>query len=133
MKVYTSYFGNLKRLYASGIEPVGIARYQPKWFNGRNMKQLSPTSYMLSDRCSREDYLRLYNAILENLNLEQLKSELESIGRDVALCCYEKPEDFCHRHLLADFLNKHGWDVQEFGFNPHKKVQEPEPEQMSLF
>lgn len=131
MKIYTSYFANSKRLYAAGVEVIGIARYQPKWFYGRNMKHLAPTSYMLSDRCTHEEYIKLYEGILMSLNLEQLKTELEAIGRDVALCCYEKPGDFCHRHLLADYLNKHGWNVQEFGYKP--KAEEPKAEQMSLF
>ena len=25
---------------------------------------------------------------------------------DIALVCYEKPGDFCHRHLVADWLNE---------------------------
>jgi len=28
-----------------------------------------------------------------------------SQGRDIILCCYEKPEDFCHRKILADWLS----------------------------
>lgn len=24
---------------------------------------------------------------------------------DIALICYEKPSDFCHRHLVAEWLN----------------------------
>lgn len=29
--------------------------------------------------------------------------------RDIVLCCYEKPGDFCHRHILAEWLG----DVEE--------------------
>lgn len=29
-------------------------------------------------------------------------------GRDIVLCCYEKPGDFCHRYLLSNFLNENG-------------------------
>ena len=32
---------------------------------------------------------------------------------DFALVCYEKPSDFCHRHLVADWLNKNGYDCEE--------------------
>lgn len=24
--------------------------------------------------------------------------------RDIVLCCYEKPNEFCHRHILAEWL-----------------------------
>ncbi|MCM1361744.1 MAG: DUF488 domain-containing protein [Clostridiales bacterium] len=136
MKIYTSYFGNLKKLYAAGIEPIGIARWQPKWFFGRNMKHLAPTAYMLSDSCSQEDYVKLYGEILKHLDLEQLKRDFETIGHDVALCCYEKPDDFCHRHLLAEYLNKNGWDVKEFGIKVNVKSKEDKDsnaEQMLLF
>ena len=27
--------------------------------------------------------------------------------------CYEKPSDFCHRHLVADWLNKNGVECKE--------------------
>lgn len=114
----------MRKLYAAGIEPIGIARYQPRWFSGRNMKHLAPTSYMLSDKCSSEEYLRLYDDLLNNLNLDELRKQFEIIGHDIALCCYEKPTDFCHRHLLADYLNKNGFDVQEFGVEPKREEED---------
>ena len=33
---------------------------------------------------------------------------------DVMLC-YEKPSDFCHRHILAAWLTEHGHTVTELG------------------
>ena len=41
--------------------------------------------------------------------------------------CYEKPGDFCHRHLLADFLNENlGLDIKEFEFKkePSEEIEE---------
>ena len=29
-----------------------------------------------------------------------------SDNRDIALLCFEKPSDFCHRHLVASWLNE---------------------------
>lgn len=31
----------------------------------------------------------------------------------IALVCYEKSGDFCHRHIVADWLNQAGYDVKE--------------------
>lgn len=31
----------------------------------------------------------------------------------IALLCYEKPDDFCHRHLVADWLRKNGYECEE--------------------
>ena len=32
---------------------------------------------------------------------------------NIALICYEKPSDFCHRHLVADWMTKNGIPVKE--------------------
>jgi SAM-dependent methyltransferase len=32
----------------------------------------------------------------------------------IALICYEKPSDFCHRHLVADWLNENGIECKEW-------------------
>lgn len=34
--------------------------------------------------------------------------------------CYEAPGKFCHRHLVADWLNSAGYDVSEFGVDDEK-------------
>lgn len=39
-----------------------------------------------------------------NLKAEDIKIVLNSIHRDIILCCYETPEEFCHRHILAEWL-----------------------------
>lgn len=32
----------------------------------------------------------------------------------VALICYEKPSDFCHRHLVSDWINLRGIKCEEW-------------------
>ena len=57
-------------------------------------------------------------------NIERLAN-----GKDVALCCYEKPGDFCHRHLVAKWMNeKLGVQIEEFGVS-----KKPTYIQTSLF
>ena len=34
----------------------------------------------------------------------------------IALICYEKPGDFCHRHLVAKWLREHGVDCTELEY-----------------
>lgn len=34
-------------------------------------------------------------------------------GKDIALICYEKPTDFCHRHLVAEWLTTNGIKCDE--------------------
>ena len=40
------------------------------------------------------------------LTQEKVKYFFETLGgdRDIILCCYEKPGEFCHRHVLANWL-----------------------------
>ena len=32
---------------------------------------------------------------------------------DIVLLCYEKPDEFCHRHLVAEWFNRNGIYVVE--------------------
>lgn len=131
MKIYTSYFANSRALNKAGIMQVSIARYSPKWFYGPRYTDVAPTGYMLSSVCSHEEYLRMYDEILKKLNPQTVVAAVEKIaqGRDVALCCYEKPGDFCHRHLLSEWLRKNGYEVKEW--KPEDK--NGQTQQLSLF
>ena len=44
-------------------------------------------------------------------------------GSNVALVCYEKPSDFCHRHLVAGWLCDNGMPCHEYSTNQ----KEPNP------
>ena len=131
MKVYTSYFANSRALGKEGIMQISIARYSPKWFYGPRYLTVAPTSYMLCGSCSHEEYLRRYDEILKKLNPQEVMAAIKNIsqGKDVALCCYEKPGEFCHRHLLSEWLRNNGYDVNEW--KPIEKKEEAT--QLSLF
>ncbi len=131
MKIYTSYFGNLKALHKADIEPIAVARWLPKWYFGQSYKLVAPTPFMLSDKCDRETYIRMYNDILKKIDPKQLIVNLKMLskGKDIALLCYEKPGDFCHRHLLAEWMSVHTeYIVEEYEEEKKKEVVE-----LSLF
>ena len=131
MKIYTSYFANSRALAKVNVMQVSIARYSPSWFYGPRYIVVAPTSYMLSGTCSHEEYLCKYDEILSRLDPKKVVDDIAAIshGKDVALCCYEKPSDFCHRHLLAEWLTKHGYDVKEWELEGKKECER----QLSLF
>lgn len=134
MKIYTSYFSNGKKLAEAGVVMIGIALYPPKWFSGTSLKYVAPTaSILFAKGQTSEEYTRRYKAeVLARVNPQLLIESLRQLGkgRDVALCCFEKPESFCHRHILAEWLTaKTGIEITEFGYVPKK----PEPQQLSLF
>lgn len=128
MKIYTSYFGNINKLRAAGIEAIGIARYKPRYFSGFNVEIAAPKAFMLKEDITVEQYVDYYQElVLDKLNIKEFVAMLERLGggRDVALCCYEKPGQFCHRHLLADWLNeKAHLGIKEFGVVEKKPVDD---------
>lgn len=135
MRIYTSYFGRLTMLDNRRIWPISIARWPPKWYDRAEMKTVAPTAYMVKGDITREQYVKMYKDILSRLRVEDVIADINrlSFGHDVALLCWEKPEDFCHRHLLADWiLNESGVLVEEFEPGGAKRKSEaqarPKPE-----
>ena len=119
MKIYTSYFANGAKLSKAGLMMIGIAVYPPKWFTGLSNKYVAPTWDILHNSKSEEDYVQRFNSeVLAHRDPKVFLSAIEKMsnGKDVALCCFEKPNEFCHRHLVAKWLNeKLGLQVEEFG------------------
>ncbi len=123
MKIYTSYFAKVKEIEKRGIMPINIALYPPRFFFGKSIRYVAPSRSILKDTRSDEEYIRRYKAeILANLDVKRLVADLEALsgGKDVALLCYEKPGDLCHRHLLADYMNERGYDVRELEKEDHQ-------------
>ncbi len=132
IKIYTSYWGNLKKLRENDIFPVGISRYPPRYVKGViSDKRLAPYGNML--RMPREKFDPMYQEILSKVNVYQFIENLEKIseGKDVALLCFEKPGDYCHRTAVAEWIEKNtGIKVHEYGFEPEP---DPTPEQLDMF
>jgi len=121
MKIYTSYFANGKNIDESIIQ-ISIARWSPKWFEGARMVQLAPSSKTLQlfkDRIiNKEEYKDRYMQKLHKFfsNPQEVFNCLRTQwdDKDVALLCYEKSGDFCHRHILAKWLSKGlGIEIEE--------------------
>ncbi len=136
MKIYTSYFANSKKLNGAGIMMIGIALYPPRWFYGPTVRDVSPSHSILKQTSSQEEYVaRFKKEVLSYRNAKAFVEKLQvmSKGKDVALCCFEKPGEFCHRHLVAEWLNSNlGIDVKEYG-ESQKKKEEPQAKQLTLF
>ena len=120
--IYTSYFGRLKSL-PNNIIPISICGKAPDWYKGLQYKKLAPKYNFFMKWKENHDndyYIKCFNEqVLDKLvccevleDLFALKS-LEDKGKDICLICYEKPTDFCHRHLVADWLNRNGYECKE--------------------
>lgn len=122
--IYTSYFAKLSKL-PSNITPIAICGKSPEWYKGIQYKKLAPKWSFFSvwkQTHDNEYYIKHFNEeILNTLNVEIVVKELYSLANksqdeDIVLICYEKPGDFCHRHLVADWLTSHGYPVKEYLF-----------------
>ena len=60
-------------------------------------------------KCFNEQVLSKLSAIDVVLDFSRLSYGFNIGENDICLICYEKPSDFCHRHLVADWLNKNGF------------------------
>lgn len=143
MKIYTSYFANMKNLEADNIYCVSVVCKVPKFFDGPNMGSVAPTDSILFEYKNSqktdadwEHYKqRYYNEVLMvyRFHPEYFIDGIKrmSDGRDIALLCYEAPEDRCHRHLLADWFNERidGLNIEEYPNYPKpKKKKETLPD-----
>ena len=123
MQLYTSYFAKTKQLIEMGLRPVCVAGYAPKFFfdtsNAHFYPDLAPRREWFwewkSKHLSNEWYIEKYNeTVLSKLNPEKVLSDL---GDNAVMLCYEKPTDFCHRHLIAEWLERTtGTNVKEIQF-----------------
>ena len=117
---YTSYFANIKNL-PKDVVPIAICGKAPAGYLGLQYKKLAPTWQIFSDWKYKHHDNNIYTSqfkqqVLNRLDPLLVEDELLAItnGRTFCLVCYEKPSDFCHRHLVAEWLKKAGIDIQEY-------------------
>lgn len=116
--IYTSYYSNKAlRSVVGGFRLIGISQRIPKWFTGEVFKTLAP-SWTMIHMNNIDDYVRLYTSqILARLNPHEPVNKLDN----AILLCWERPEKFCHRRLVAEWLEQTtGHEVPEFICPPMK-------------
>jgi len=115
--IYTSYFANWRKFPAT-YKVVCIARYAPRGAGGRGSLmpvalELAPSEDLLfrykNDKIGSVQYTLEFNEQLAVLN----PSEIGSRYDNYILLCYEKAIDFCHRHLVRQWLMDHQIACQE--------------------
>lgn len=108
----TSYFGraNSKAFRDRGLRFVSIAR-SAKYFYGESYKDLFPTWDMIH-MTDEKEYEKAYRKqVLSKLDPMKVWDDLQ----DAVLLCHEsmdkieKGETFCHRHIVARWLEEELW------------------------
>ena len=115
----------MEQLERNNIVPISICGKAPDWYKGLQYKKLAPKYGFFMEwkknhdndyyaRCFREQVLSELNAIDVILDFSRLSYGFNTGENNICLICYEKPSVFCHRHLVADWLNKNGFKCEEW-------------------
>ena len=95
----------------AGHTRVRISRGGPGWLPAGSYKSYSalfPGKWFKT--ASPQEYLDLYNEILTKLDPHRVAEDLEALGPNPTLLCYESPKDiiagthWCHRSIAAQWL-----------------------------
>lgn len=146
----TSYYARLNQVDKAKFTPIAISGDEGKLvgFVGRAERSLSPytffkkwkeketqieeayktksideqTYYNLKAE-NQWDYVeKFYTKVLKPLNPQEV---YKSLGENAVLLCFEKPTQFCHRHLVAGWLEMNlGVQIDEYGFENDANVKE---------
>lgn len=135
--IYTTYFANLKKLDHYTSCPIAICGKSPDGYKGLEYKKLAPKYWFFKEWKQNHDndfYIEHFNKeVLSVLRPQEVMMDIrnlidyhygvemttydekwwEHVPYDIYFVCYEKPEDFCHRHLVANWLTANGIEVKE--------------------
>jgi len=117
----------MKTIYTSNYarnsgnpKAIGISYVVPEWYEGTTMPKLAPMKAMINtfkrkkDAYMERQYSYRYISLLRSRNINA-NNLLEEIPDGSILLCYEAPGEFCHRRVLADWIEHHtGVHIQEW-------------------
>ena len=119
--IYTGYYSKIKEYADSGLILLSISRTKPEFAKSCiDIPQLFPSDKILWDhkkgKIDEMEYTSKYLDQLNELGVDRIIKMIQIFGNNVVLLCWESPEKFCHRHILADYINKNSnINVEEFG------------------
>lgn len=135
--IYTSYFAKIRDVPKNSI-CIAICAIVPSWWKGLTYDKVAPPLKLLQAYKSNHDtdsYTQAYTSqVLDKTSPKRVLREIfrllppgvqqnlkhetggwwENPDYHVILLCYEKSSDFCHRHLLAEWLTENGIEVKEW-------------------
>lgn len=151
MKIYTSYYGNIKKIKGQTMFFVNIAGYAPQWFKNSNaynfasIPELAPRKdwwqewhIKFSKNPDSDESVKWYtekylSTVLYKMQPYEIVDRLRTICSDddatFILLCYETPDKFCHRQIVKEWFNQHEWSkkmnihVDEWGEKDVEKKQ----------
>ena len=129
--IYTSYFANLAKI-PDKIIPISIAGKAPDWYSGLQYKKLAPKWNFFKvwkETHDNDYYIKCYREqVLDKLSYAQVIEDLYSLAfgntepenKYICLICYETPDKFCHRHIVANWLMRNNVSCRELILDTEK-------------
>lgn len=113
ISIKTGYFDKIGTYKKLNYVPVAICSRSPVSYKGLEYKKLAPKYDFFikwKNKIINDDqYVEFYkNLVLSELNQRKVIQDLMELSRSfkIVLLCWEKPDLFCHRHLVAEWLSK---------------------------
>ena len=115
MTFYTSYFGNIKRIREQHPDYILVSISLSEKLSKDTTfseKRFSPELSVLQEYKRTNNAKKCvedFNLKLQNLNIDNIIKEIAKkygANKNYVLLCYEKPTEFCHRHIIANLLEK---------------------------
>lgn len=120
--IYTTYYAKLKNLPPT-IQPISISLTTPKFYKDiPTYKKLAPTWDILrrwKSHADVDEYTTSFYKILDVLDVSHCLRDIYELSKNklgACLVCYEAPDKFCHRHLVANWLNQNKIPCDEFRY-----------------
>lgn len=118
-EIYTSFWSSPLLGDADAVM-VGISRTEPRHalpYEHRSHPALAPSDKAWAEQ-ETAAFAGAYGEQLRGLGAARILRDLDRIagGKPAVLLCYERPTEFCHRRLVADFLREQaGIEAAELG------------------
>lgn len=134
-RIFTTYFGKLKEIEEefkdTGVLKLAISYTIPKGIDAYQLQDFLPPYDVLKmykeNYLNEEEYTKLYKAkVLDKLDINKFYIDFDKLCSKfpvICLICYEKPDNFCHRHLVREWLNDVGYSCKEYVSKPSKYHQ----------
>jgi len=129
--------GNYDECKVGNLISISGDRGRSVGFNGKAIPQLAPKRQFwnvwhnnigkISDEENTRYYIQeYYKQVLSKVNIEELLKDEE----DPILLCFEREQQFCHRHVLAEYIEMtYGIKVRDIKIDENLNIEEnPRPE-----
>ena len=123
--------GNYDECKVGNLISISGDRGRSVGFNGKAIPQLAPKRqfwnvwYNNIGKISDEENIRYYiqeyyKQVLSKVNIEELLKD----EKDPILLCFEKGQQFCHRHILAEYIEMtYGIKVRDIKIDENLNIE----------